>query len=78
MTGNQKILDKIYMHMIRNKKYHNLVLHFHRRMAFFIPAKLECAKMTQEYARVAELADALDSGSSVSNNMWVQVPSFAP
>lgn len=34
--------------------------------------------MTQEYARVAELADALDSGSSVSNNMWVQVPSFAP
>ena len=32
--------------------------------------------MTQEYARVAELADALDSGSSVSNNMWVQVPSL--
>ena len=24
------------------------------------------------------MADALDSGSSVSNNMWVQVPSFAP
>ena len=27
---------------------------------------------------MAELADALDSGSSVSNNMWVQVPSETP
>ena len=27
---------------------------------------------------MAELADALDSGSSVSNNMRVQVPSLAP
>ena len=34
--------------------------------------------MTQEYARVAELADALDSGSSEGNFMWVQVPSSAP
>lgn len=24
------------------------------------------------------MADALDSGSSVSNDVWVQVPSFAP
>ena len=31
-----------------------------------------------QYARVAELADALDSGSSGSNTVWVQVPSFAP
>lgn len=30
------------------------------------------------YASVAELADALDSGSSESNFMWVQVPSLAP
>ena len=30
------------------------------------------------YADVAELADALDSGSSESNFMWVQVPSSAP
>ena len=29
-------------------------------------------------ADVAELADALDSGSSESNFMWVQVPSLAP
>ena len=29
-------------------------------------------------ADVAELADALDSGSSESNFMWVQVPSSAP
>ena len=31
-----------------------------------------------KYADVAELADALDSGSSESNFMWVQVPSLAP
>ena len=31
-----------------------------------------------QYADVAELADALDSGSSESNFMWVQVPSPAP
>ena len=30
------------------------------------------------FADVAELADALDSGSSESNFMWVQVPSSAP
>ena len=30
------------------------------------------------YADVAELADALDSGSSESNFIWVQVPSSAP
>ena len=30
------------------------------------------------FAGVAELADALDSGSSESNFMWVQVPSPAP
>ena len=30
------------------------------------------------YAEVAELADALDSGSSGSNTVWVQVPSPAP
>ena len=29
-------------------------------------------------ADVAELADALDSGSSESNFMWVQLPSSAP
>ena len=29
-------------------------------------------------ADVAELADALDSGSSGSNAVWVQVPSSAP
>ena len=32
----------------------------------------------QKNADVAELADALDSGSSDSNIMWVQVPSSAP
>ena len=31
-----------------------------------------------KYADVAELADALDSGSSESNFMWVQLPSSAP
>ena len=31
-----------------------------------------------KFADVAELADALDSGSSESNFIWVQVPSSAP
>ena len=31
-----------------------------------------------KYADVAELADALDSGSSGGNFIWVQVPSSAP
>ena len=30
------------------------------------------------YADVAKLANALDSGSSGSNTVWVQVPSSAP
>ena len=34
--------------------------------------------MQKTYADVAELADALDSGSSDSNILWVQVPSSAP
>ena len=34
--------------------------------------------MQKTYADVAELADALDSGSSESNFIWVQVPSSAP
>ena len=33
---------------------------------------------TKRHADVAELADALDSGSSDSNVIWVQVPSSAP
>ena len=32
----------------------------------------------RQYADVAELADALDSGSSGGNSIWVQVPSSAP
>ena len=32
----------------------------------------------RQYADVAELADALDSGSSEGNFVWVQVPSSAP
>ena len=35
-------------------------------------------RQRKEYARVAELADALDSGSSEGNFMGVQVPPLAP
>ena len=32
----------------------------------------------KQYADVAELADALDSGSSSLKRVWVQIPSSAP
>ena len=38
----------------------------------------DCPEIKTKYADVAELADALDSGSSESNFIWVQVPSSAP
>ena len=38
----------------------------------------DCPKLNFKYADVAELADALDSGSSESNFIWVQVPLSAP
>ena len=41
-------------------------------------AFLEYANITNANAAVAELADALDSGSSGSNIVGVQVPSAAP
>ena len=44
-------------------------LGFSRRVKFIGKTK---------YAEVAELADALDSGSSECKFMWVQVPSPAP
>ena len=35
-------------------------------------------KTKTKYADVAELADALDSGSSSLKRVWVQIPSSAP
>lgn len=42
------------------------------------PHRVKCRGQKFEYAEVAESADALDSGSSESNFMRVQVPSSAP
>ena len=48
---------------------------------WYVSAIIICvarATGTAEYADVAELADALDSGSSSLKRVWVQIPSSAP
>ena len=48
---------------------------------WYVSAIIICvarATGTTEYADVAELADALDSGSSSLKRVWVQIPSSAP
>ncbi len=65
-------------------------LHFFRKIGFFAKKCLTLGYMSAiivrvdritgatEYADVAELADALDSGSSSLKRVWVQIPSSAP
>ena len=56
------------------------------RLTFLLPAVIiiHVVRATahgprrKEYADVAELADALDSGSSSLKRVWVQIPSSAP
>ena len=55
-----------------SKIFLNKLLTFDRKRGIFIKS------LKTEYARVAELADALDSGSSEGNFMGVQVPPLAP
>ena len=45
---------------------------------FFGCVRIQFRRTHLKFADVAELADALDSGSSESNFIWVQVPSSAP
>ena len=47
------------------------------RMCIIIHVAREDRRQTR-YADVAELADALDSGSSSLKRVWVQIPSSAP
>ena len=51
---------------------------FTGRLAIIIPVVRPPAKAKTKYADVAELADALDSGSSSLKRVWVQIPSSAP
>ena len=53
-------------------------LTFTGRLAIIIPVVRPTAKAKTKYADVAELADALDSGSSSLKRVWVQIPSSAP
>ena len=48
------------------------------RLAIIILVVRPTAKTKAKYADVAELADALDSGSSSLKRVWVQIPSSAP
>ena len=47
-------------------------------LVIIIPVVRPTAKTKTKYADVAELADALDSGSSSLKRVWVQIPSSAP
>ena len=52
-----------------------------RLTIWYVSAIIICvarATGATEYADVAELADALDSGSSSLKRVWVQIPSSAP
>ena len=59
---------------LKNKKIFKKVLIFGKYCDIIIYVNL----ISFIYADVAELADALASGASESNFMWVQVPSSAP
>ena len=64
------------------KKPQKVILFCRKRLTiWYVSAIIICvarATGTTEYADVAELADALDSGSSSLKRVWVQIPSSAP
>ena len=80
---NMKTL-KVYLltQRIFVKFSQKVILFFRKRLTiWYVSAIIICvarATGTTEYADVAELADALDSGSSSLKRVWVQIPSSAP
>ena len=64
------------------KSPQKVILFCRKRLTiWYVSAIIICvaqATGTTEYADVAELADALDSGSSSLKRVWVQIPSSAP
>ena len=64
------------------KSPQKVILFCRKRLTiWYVSAIIICvarATGTAEYADVAELADALDSGSSSLKRVWVQIPSSAP
>ena len=67
-----------------SQKYKKVLFFCKKRLTFtgclaiIIPVVRPTAKTKTKYADVAELADALDSGSSSLKRVWVQIPSSAP
>ena len=80
---NMKTL-KVYLLIQRIfvKFSQKVILFCRKRLTiWYVSAIIICvarATGTAEYADVAELADALDSGSSSLKRVWVQIPSSAP
>ena len=75
----------VFPHVHKNIKKYKKVWHFLRktldiclRFGYNNTRRQGHGSRRKEYADVAELADALDSGSSSLKRVWVQIPSSAP
>ena len=78
-----KILESyLLIQRVFLKGQQKVILFCRKRLTiWYVSAIIICvarATGTTEYADVAELADALDSGSSSLKRVWVQIPSSAP
>ena len=81
-TGMKTLKSYLLIQRIFLKSPQKVILFCRKRLTiWYVSAIIICvarATGTTEYADVAELADALDSGSSSLKRVWVQIPSSAP
>ena len=81
-TSMKTLRDYLLIQRIFVKFSQKVILFCRKRLTiWYVSAIIICvarATGTTEYADVAELADALDSGSSSLKRVWVQIPSSAP
>ena len=81
-TSMKTLRSYLLIQRIFVKFSQKVILFCRKRLTiWYVSAIIICvarATGTTEYADVAELADALDSGSSSLKRVWVQIPSSAP
>ena len=81
-TSMKTLKSYLLIQRIFLKISQKVILFCRKRLTiWYVSAIIICvaqATGTTEYADVAELADALDSGSSSLKRVWVQIPSSAP